>query len=204
MSRSARFDLEQVAQAGLEVVRQSGWERVSMRSISASLRVSPMALYRLIADADELRALVADAAVSGDLHPVDSESLEESLRSWSVRSYDTLVALPGLASFVLLHWTELPGWLQVVDDLLSIAHHHGIEGPVAVARVNAVFAYVLSRAQLRESVRVAPSRSLDLLIQHPDRYAFIRANQEEFRIAQSDRHFHYGLDALLAGLQEIG
>src|SRR5665213_2481252 len=108
MSRSPHFDREQMAQAGLEVVRQSDWEKVSMRSVSASLGVSPMALYRLIAGADGLRALVADAAASDELHPLDSDSLEESLRAWAVRAYYTLVSLPGFASFVLLHWTELP------------------------------------------------------------------------------------------------
>jgi AcrR family transcriptional regulator len=202
MSRASRFDREQVALAGLEVVRRSGWEKVSTRSVSASLGVSPMALYRLVADADELLAAVADAAANG-LRPPCADSLEASLRIWAIRAYDALVGLPGLASFVLLHWTELPSWLEIVDELLSIANEHGVEGSVAVARVNAVFAYVLSRAQLRESVQVAPSRSLDLLDRHPDRYAFIRANRGEFLLAQSDRHFRFGLDGLLAGLQAI-
>jgi AcrR family transcriptional regulator len=203
MSRASRFDREQVALAGLEVVRLSGWEKVSTRSISAALGVSPMALYRLVDDAEELRVLVADAAAD-ELQPLRAASLEESLRIWALRAYETLDTLPGLATFVLLHWTELPGWLEIVDELLSIANQHGIEGSVAVARVNAVFAYVLSRAQLRESVHVAPSRSLHLLVQHPDRYAFIRANQGEFLVARSDRHFRFGLDGLLAGLQAIG
>jgi hypothetical protein len=162
-----------------------------------------MALYRLVSDADELRALVADTAAD-ELQPLGAESLEESLRAWAIRAYDALVALPGLASFVLLRWTELPGWLEIVDKLLSIANEHGLEGSVAVARVNAVFAYVVSRAQLREGIQIAPARSLHLLGQHPDRYPFIRANQGEFLIAQSDRHFQFGLDGLLAGLQAIG
>jgi AcrR family transcriptional regulator len=203
MSRAAQFDRQMVALAGLEVVRRSGWGKVSTRSVSAALGVSPMALYRLVADADELRALVADG-VAAELQPLGAASIEESLRIWATRAYDALVALPGLASFVLLHWTDLPGWLDIVNELLSVANDHGIEGSVAVARVNAVFAYVLSRAQLSESIHLAPSRSLHLLARYPNRYAFIRVNQGEFLIAQSDRHFRFGLDALLAGLQAIG
>jgi len=119
MARAPIFDEAALAAAGVRVIRRSGWPAVTVRSVAEELGVSPMALYRLAPDADRLRLLVANAVAPPLPSPVGP--LTDVLRSWAVDAYAHLRGLPGVASYVVLRWTELPAWLDVVEALLAAA-----------------------------------------------------------------------------------
>ena len=199
MARPAAFTVEELQAAGLAVTRHDGWPAVSARSVATELGVTAMALYRLAPDAPTLRHLIADAAAP----PVRSTAhggLREVLQEWAVGAYRELGKHPLLASYVILEWTELPAWLDIVEALLAAAESDGTTGAEAVAVVNAVFAYVLARAQLRDAAATAPHRELAPLVAEPDRYPHVAANRPEFAVRQIDKHFRLGLDALLRSL----
>jgi AcrR family transcriptional regulator len=200
MTRRPQFDAASLCEAGLAVVRREGWPAVSVRSVADELGVSPMALYRLVADAGELRRRIADAAAVTGPQPRHDLPLPDALRTWAVGAHRHLVRHRGLASFVLVHWTELPAWLDVVEHLLSVAHDDGLDGPAAVASVNAVFAYVLARAQVHDALAGGPRRQLAPVRAEPGRYPHVWANRPEFARARTERHFLVGLAALVAGL----
>lgn len=200
MPRKPSYDLDELVKAGLERVHQSGFEAITLRSVAAAVGISAMAVYRVVPDSDALKDLIADAAAR-PLQP-SGGPLEAVMETWAKHAYVTLSEYPGLAAFVLRRWTDLPCWLGIVDTLLGLAANDGVRGPVAVARVNAVFAYVLARAQIRESVG-GSTRSLSLLDAFPSRFEHIRANREGFLLAESDRHFTIGLTALIAGLKVL-
>lgn len=197
MARPRTFDADDLVAAGLAVVARGGWNAVSVRSVAAELGVTPMALYRLAPDADRLRRAVADAAAR-PLVRAGTDALE----AWAVAAYRHLTGHPGLAAYVLGCWTELPTWLDVVEALLARAAAGGTTGPGAVARVNAVFAYVLARAQLHDGLAAAPDRRLAPVAADPGRYPHLAADAGEFAVARTDRHFRYGLAALVAGLPD--
>ncbi|HKY68005.1 MAG TPA: TetR/AcrR family transcriptional regulator C-terminal domain-containing protein [Acidimicrobiales bacterium] len=201
MPRPPTFGADDLASAGLDVVRREGWGAVSVRSVAAAAGVSPMATYRLASDADALRRLVADAAAAG-LVPVDTGELFGTLAAWAPSAHDALARLPGLSSYVLTTWTELPRWLDIVEALLAAAEHDGLEGPPAVEAVNAVFAYVLARAGLHHAAAAAGPRRLAPLRARPDRYPLVRAHRAELTVARTRHHFSVGLDALLTGLRQ--
>ena len=199
MARPRSFDATTLASAGLAVAGREGWAAVTLRTVADELGVSPMALYRVADDAEQLRRLVADAAatpVAGD----GSGPLAAALRDWALAAHRDLCRRPGLAGYVVAHWTELPAWLDVVEALLARAAGEGRDDGDGVATVNAVFAYVLVRAQLHDGLAGAPRRQLQPLRDHPDRYPQIRRQRAEFARARVDEHFRFGLDALLAGL----
>jgi AcrR family transcriptional regulator len=199
MARPRSFDADSLVSAGLAVARRDGWSAVTLRAVADELGVSPMALYRVARDAEQLRRRVADAAAP----PVvgsPGASLASSLQDWAVTAYADLGRRPGLAGYVVAHWTELPAWLDVVEALLGAASGEGRDGPEAVATVNAVFAYVLVRAQLRDGLASAPHRRLAPLSDDPDRYPHLRRQRPQFARAHVDEHFRYGLTALLTGL----
>jgi AcrR family transcriptional regulator len=201
MGRPQSFDLAQLAAAGLRLVRRDGWAAVSVRSLADELGVTPMALYRIGPDADGLRQLVADAAAPPVERSAPGDPLVEVLRTWATHAYRELADLPGLAGYVVMQWTELPAWLDIVEDLLAAAADEGLAGEDAVATVNAVFAYVLVRAQLRDAARTAPQRTLAPLTTNPTRYPHITATTPEFTTRQTQKHFTFGLTALLTGLE---
>jgi AcrR family transcriptional regulator len=199
MGRSPVFDLDDLAAAGLAVVAAAGWEAVSVRAVAGRLGVSPMALYRVVPDAAGLRRAVADAAARPLLPPAGAGDLAATLARWAEAAYAHLVALPGLAAHVLVAWTELPAWLDVVEALLARAAAAGVTGADGVAAVNAVFAYVLARAQVRDGL-AGTTRRLAPVAADPGRYPHVAAEIGEFTTARTTRHFRYGLRALTAGL----
>ena len=201
MPRPPTFDAEDLATAGLAVVRRSGWEGVSVRAVAAAAGVSPMATYRLAADADALRRLVADAAAAAVM-PVDAGDLFATLDAWARAAHDHLVRLPGLSTYVLATWTELPTWLDVVETLLARAARDGLVGPAAVEGVNAVCSYVFARAGLHRTATTADPRLLRPVRDDPGRYPHVAAQLLEFAVPRTGHHFVVGLEALLAGLRE--
>ena len=203
MGRPPTFGLEALAAAGLSVVARDGWTAISVRSTADELGVTPMALYRVVPDARQLRRVVADAAAVPLRPGPRSGRLADELRTWATEAYRHLGRYPGLASFVIVEWTELPRWLDIVEDLLSWSDDDGLTGLDAVATVNAVFAYVLARSQLRDSVVAAPRRQLSPVRQRCDRYTRLRRNLGEYTTAKTDIHFAYGLDALTLGLAAL-
>jgi AcrR family transcriptional regulator len=201
MARPQAFDLRDVTTAGLAVVADSGWSTVSVRSVAERLAVSPMALYRVVPDAQQLRRAIADA-VAESLQPDPSaDDLLGTLQAWARRAYTHLGCYPGLASFVIVEWTELPTWLDIIETLLGRADAEGISGDQAVTTVNAIYAYVLVRCQLRDSAAVAPRRQLAPVKHLRGRYPLIAVNIAEFTTAKTDRHFAFGLDVLTDGLR---
>jgi AcrR family transcriptional regulator len=201
MGRRTVFDLDRLGKAGLSVVSSAGWSAVSVRSVAEELDVSPMALYRLVPDASGLRRLIADSAAGAIRPKPDGKSLFVLLRSWARDAYGHLKQYPGLASFVIVEWTELPGWLDIVETLLAKANDEGISGLAAVGTTNAVFSYVLVRAQLHDSANMALRRTLTPIKEEPRRYPHLFNSRSEFTVAQTDTHFTLGLDALTAGLE---
>lgn len=198
MGRRPSFDVDAVAAAGLRVVRRRGWATVSLGAVAEELAVTPMALYRVVADADQLRQVVADAAAEA-LVPVEvTAPLLDALHGWALEAHDHLCRLPGLATYVIREWTELPSWLVVVESFLAAADEQGLPPEEAVETVNAVFAFVLARAQLVDGVtrqrRLAPLRAT------PDRYPHLRAERHLYEIAHTDDAFRFGLDALCRGI----
>lgn len=200
MGRRPEFDRDTLAAAGLAVVERDGWNAISVRSVAEELGVTSMALYRVVADARQLRRVIADAAAPAVQPHANSEPLNESLRSWATDAYQHLGCYPGLASFVIGEWTELPGWLDIVERLLNRADADGLAGPPAVAAVNAVFAYVLARSQLRDAAAAAPRRQLTPVRQQRRRYPLLRRNITEYKTAHTSMHFDYGLNALIIGV----
>ncbi len=200
MPRQATFGSVELAEAGLAVVTRDGWSALTMRATAAQLGVSAMALYRVVPDSDSLQRSVADQL--GRALPVPDDGLMAALGTWARAAHDRLQGLPGAAAYLLRSWTEISSWLAIVEDFLRVAAAEELQGEKAVGVVNAIFAYTLARAQLRDNPSSAGPRHLGPLMADPARFPFIRANLSEFAVAQREKAFAYGLDALLKGLDQ--
>jgi AcrR family transcriptional regulator len=197
--RTATFGVDELADAGRHVVARLGWSALTMRSAAEALGVTPMSLYRVVDDADHLRAIVADA-IARRTTPTPGPTLRESLAGWAGRAYRDLVRHPGSSTWVLGNWTEIDGWLAIVEELLALADDEGIRGEPAVDRVNAVFTYVLLRAQVADALRSQRARALRPVRAAPESYPHFHANLDQYDVARTSHHFDVGLRALLDGL----
>jgi AcrR family transcriptional regulator len=190
-----------VVDAGTALARSAGVDGVGVRPVAAELGVTPMALYRHVRDAAELHAAVVEQALAAvPAVPVDG-AWDDRCRRWAHGTREVFVGFPGLARIVLLDWTRHPRLLVAIDRLTAMLDAEGPHGVDAVAAANAVFTYVLARAQAEETVRAGGvERPLDVLDRMADEVPFLAARRHELAVARVDEHFAYGLDALLAGL----
>ena len=161
------------------------------------LGVTPMALYRYVSDAADLRDSVL-AVLLASL-PAPPVSLDR-LPGWASDFRGWLREVPGLARVVLLRWFDLPPLLDVLEALLELFDEVGYEGFELVAAANSVFTWVLARSELEEAVRSSGvHRSLQWETTGVTRPRLI-SNRREYEVARLDEHFDYGLTLLLRGL----
>lgn len=184
--------------AGAALVSESGWDRLSLRSVAERLSVTPMALYRHVPDCETLMTSVLNEICTAIPDVLDTNDLERDLGSWARALLEHLRSYPGVAGHLMITWFEAPAVLARVDSLLGLVRRRGLDGFEAVAVTNAVFTYVLMRAEAERQVRSAGVEKRQLSAS-PDVLAHLSPLAEHYTSAQFDAHFDFGLDALIAG-----
>jgi AcrR family transcriptional regulator len=191
------LDRETIVSAGCQLAGRDGVESVGVRSVAKVAGATPMALYRYVSDADDLRdAVLARLCESLPGRP----DCIEDLPRWAREFRAWLIGVPGLSRLVLIRWFELPALLDMVEALLDVFHRAGFEGFELVAAGNSLFAYVLSRAELEEAVRAAGVRRSLPWEARDARRPLLNSLRVEYQVARLDEHFEFGLQLLLKGL----
>jgi AcrR family transcriptional regulator len=186
-----------VVSAGCELARRDGVEALGVRSVAGSAGVTPMALYRHVTDARDLRDAVL-ARLCESL-PGRPESIDDLLR-WAHDFRSWLLGIPGLPRVVLISWCELPAVLDVVESLLVVFNQAGLEGFELVAAANSLFCFVLSRAELEEAVRASGVQRSLPWPQYEAGHPLLSSLRDEYAVARLDEHFDFGLRLVLGGL----
>ena len=199
-THSVALDRAIIAAAGRRVVADSEWAKLSIRSVASPLGVSPMALYRHVADSADLARIVLDAIVERCPELRDGDDLASQLAVWARRLRDVLHQHPGSAGWLLTHWFECGPMLERIEALLALVDGHGVHGVEAVAATNALFTYVLMRCEAERQVRSAGVVRRQLKTSEvPRPLPHLRALAGHYATAEFDAHFEYGLQALLRG-----
>jgi AcrR family transcriptional regulator len=193
---------ESVVRAGVESVQQGGLSSLGIRALAQRLGVTPMALYRHVDTAEALERAVVDAVLEGVPAVVRNAEFICAARAWAEGARPVLAAHPGVARHVLTNWFRLPRVLDWIEALLAAAERTCMTGPFAVAAVNAVFTYVLMRVEAEDAVRAAGviRRKLPKDAKSEARWPRLMANTTEYEVARLDRHFAFGLETLLRGM----
>lgn len=191
----------EVVSAGATLASRAGVQAVGVRAVASELGVTPMALYRHVGDADALHAAVIEALLEELPVAHLRAGWQRDVNAWARAARRVLVSAPGLAHHVLLNWLDLPAALRAVESLGALFAEHGPPRVDAVAASNAVFTYVLMRAAAEEAVRGAGvHRSLTKVRRLRRDLPFLWEHREEYAEARLDRHFEYGLAAILRGV----
>lgn len=193
---------EAVIRAGVESVREHGLPSLSIRSLAERLGVTPMALYRHVEKARALEEAVVDEILSRVAAVPGEGDWEFAARAWAAHARPVFAAHPGVARYVLTRWFLLPRVLDWIEALLAAAERGGMVSTVAVSAVNAIFTYVLMRAEAEEAIVRAGvvHRKLPQGKKSQARWPRLKANAAEYEVARMDSHFAYGLDVLLLGI----
>lgn len=193
----ATLDHATILGAGCELARRDGVDALGVRSVAGVVGATPMALYRYVSDAADLRDAVL-ARLFESL-PARPESVDDVPR-WARTFRAWLTDVPGLSRLVLIRWFELPPLLDIVEALLRVFNQVGLEGFELVAAANSLFSYVVSRGELEEAVRASGVRRSLSWEEGETQRPLLNSLREEYEVARLDEHFDFGLELLLRGL----
>jgi AcrR family transcriptional regulator len=190
-----------IGRAGRDVIRHHGVSAVTMRSVADELGVTPMALYRCIDTADDLRREAVNFTLDSVPAPPSSGRVPERLEAWAQEARRVVRRYPGVEGVALTDWPAMSHGCRIMELLLTVAAEHTSDGAEQVAIANAVFVYVFTRIIAERAVTArGRRRTLPALELEPRRYPRLQQHQARFATIDIDTHFRVGLRALLDGL----
>lgn len=201
MARPARLSREKVVDAALTRVERDGVDALTMRALARDLRVDPMAVYRHVADKDDLLGALCDRVLAElpALRPDDP--WEPQVLELARELRDRLIAHPGLVG-VLTSAPATPASVLVARDAVALLAGHGFPPGAAASAFATVFAFVLGHVQLE----AAPPPGIDedgLRAAAAERLGADDAPMLDDALAlmAGPADFEAGLDLVLAGVR---
>lgn len=198
---------KRLAQAGIEVAEQVGYENLTMSKIGAHLGVSKAALYNHVEDKDALLCLVEDEvmgrvnikglekALAGDFSP------KEALRQWAFSYRDVFSQhLPLIPFIAAVPVTGAPQTIAMYELVVQVIEVAGVENKDVITRLVAIESLIFGSAY---DVH-APANILDA---GEDQAPHLTEAVSNFMGGLDSEHqradtpFELGLDALLYGMK---
>ena len=198
--------------AAIAQVDEGGLEALSMRKLAEMLDVAPMALYRHVADKDDLVDGMIDVVFSEIDLPSSGGDWRTAMRQRAISLRDVLLrhrwaiglmearANPGLAN--LRHHDAVIGSLRAAGfDMAMVAHAYSLlDGYIygfALTKMNLPFEGGDDVAEIAQ-IMLQPFP----VGEYPNLVAFITEHAMKAEYDYGDE-FEYGLDLILDGLDRI-
>jgi AcrR family transcriptional regulator len=200
-----------IVDAAVDITRTEGLAKVTMRALATRFAVTPMALYRYLADRDELIRLVADrigALVQPEMAP--DATWDQRVRAWARTQRAVLRAHPGLAAWLMDNGPAGPEAYRLLELLARMLSDAGLDDARVVRGSALVMSWTFSRVAIEANADTRrrtrrPSRAAAFLAglaqvdpaSHP---TAARIGPAFFTLPMEDL-FDTGLDWIIAGLQ---
>jgi AcrR family transcriptional regulator len=138
-----------ITAAAVRLADAEGLEAVSMAKVAAELRVTTMALYRHVANKDELLQLMWNAAAIGAEHLViEGEGWRAKLRAWAVIQRDMLDQHPWITQMPMAAPPAAPNSLHFVERGLEAMDGTGLSDLTRIHVIGLLSSYTLSEARM--------------------------------------------------------
>ena len=203
MPRPRSLTPDQVASAALAVIDRDGLAALSMRAAAVELGMSTMALYRYVADRDELEALVVELVLGGvDTRPPPGDlPWAERVRIMVGRVRDAVGAHPAVVPLTMTHRHRSPALLRWSETLVAVLADAGVEGEDRVVALRGVIGYVIGAIQL-EHLGPLAGPGTDVIADLPaDAFPYMSETARHARSVGADREFFGWLALLLRGIE---
>jgi TetR/AcrR family transcriptional regulator, tetracycline repressor protein len=213
--RGAGLSREKVLEGALEIADAEGLEALSFRRLAAHFEVTPMALYRYVANKEALLDGLGDLVLSRlELPDSQAGDWREQLRAAAQSLRSQLVAHPATVPIFLSRPLFTPAGMRTADALLGLFRGAGFSTEQAVLRYQQVTRYLLALVMLetgsgheltaeerRERSRVA---RITLESLPPEQFPhLVEAAPQLASPYDSEAAFDSGLDLLVAGLEHV-
>ncbi|WP_369144411.1 TetR/AcrR family transcriptional regulator [Streptomyces sp. R44] len=204
MPRPRSLTPDQPAAAALAVIDRDGLAALSMRTVAKELGMSPMGLYRYVADRVELEGLVVERVLGAvDTTPPTRDSpWRERVELMVRRLRDAVVRHPAAIPLTVTHRHRAAAGLRWSETVLGILAEAGIDGGSRVVALRALHGYVTGAIQLEQLAPLAGSGTEAIAALPADRFPRLAETARDARAIGPDEEFFGGLRLLLRGLGE--
>ncbi|MER6061904.1 TetR/AcrR family transcriptional regulator [Streptomyces sp. NPDC001792] len=203
MPRPRSLTPDRLASAALAVLDREGLAGLSMRTVAKELGMSTMALYRYVADREELERLVVEfalGAVDTGAPPADlpwRERVEVMVR----RLRDTLRTHPSVIPLSVAHRHHSRAVLRWSETVLGILTDAGFAGECRVVALRSLVAYVNGALQLARLGSLSGAGTMAISALDPEEFPLMAATARSAQSVDAEREFFGGLAVLLRGLE---
>ncbi|WP_426364019.1 TetR/AcrR family transcriptional regulator [Streptomyces sp. E-08] len=203
MPRPRSLDPGRLAAAALAVIDREGLAALSMRTVAKELAMSPMGLYRYVADRDELEGLVVDRVLEAvDSSPPSPDApWRDRIETMAERLRTAVARHPEAIALTLAHRHRSPGGLRWSETVLGILTEAGIDGTRRVVALRALHAYVTGAIQLEHLGPLAGPGTSAIAALPGDRFPRLTETARTAAGVDPDEEFLGGLRMLLRGLE---
>ncbi len=204
----ARFTIDEVQAAALEIVDNDGLGALSMRTLGSALGTGPMTLYNYVKNRDELEELVAEAVIADMQLPDHGADWEAEVRAVAGAMWYAVRRHPNAVPLVLTRRTVSPSSYAAAERLVGALGDGGLTDYELLSAFRAVLALIMGSVQVelagplpgdeREGEKLAAAARIGALA--GEQYGRLAALAEVSERSTPADDFSRGLAMLLAGI----
>ena len=204
--RRPRLSLPRLVAGALDVARDLGADRMTMKDVATRLDVGTMSLYYYVPDKAALLAHMVGRLYEDVCVPDASEPWEDRLRSILDQVYRGFLAVPGLEPHIQLSEAALPSYARVAEAVLAALADGGVPRSETTQAGLVLLGYASDRgaatARRQQLWRAEPTSRVRIVTWFErSSYEHVRTSAAEAMEVAHEETFEYGLDMLLHGLR---
>jgi AcrR family transcriptional regulator len=202
--RARSLHPDHLAQAALTVIDQAGLDGLTMRAVAQQLGLSTMALYRYVADRDELELLVAEWCLRDlDTTPPADPVWTDQIKTMVRRVRAEVSAHPRTVPLLIDNRHRCLAVLRWSETVAGILTEAGFTGTARVIALRCLVGYV-NGALLQEQLGPLSGAGTRVMAALPaDRFPLLRETAADARGVDPADEFAGGLDIVLRGLGRV-
>jgi AcrR family transcriptional regulator len=190
-----------VAAAALAVLDRGGLAALTMRSVAAQLRMATMALYRYVADREQLEMLVVDRILASvDVAVPRGEDWQERASVLLERMRTAVSEHPAAVPLVLRHRQSSPAALRWIEAMLTVLTEAGFTGRDRVIAQRAIVGYLLGFLQNEHYASIAGPGTAAMARLPVEEFPLLSQTAAQAAQMSVDEEFRGGARAVLRGL----
>ncbi|WP_018254379.1 TetR/AcrR family transcriptional regulator [Salinispora mooreana] len=218
--RRTPLSRERVLRAAVTLADEAGIDSLSMRNLAQDLGVVPMALYKHVANKDELVAGMIDVVVDEIDPPVADGGWKHAVRERILSARRVLQRHPWMSLAIESQQTATPGILAYLDSMVGTFRGGGFSVDLAHHVMHAMGSRILGFSQeLFDAARKAgrsgassPEPPAALPAQFADRFpnlaeiAVVASHDDASVVGRGcddQFEFEFALDLLLEGIERL-
>jgi AcrR family transcriptional regulator len=205
---------ERVLSTAVALADQGGIESLSMRKLAQALDVVPMALYRHVANKDELLNALVDVVIGEIDPPIEGADWKTTIRARILSARRALLRQPWASTVMESRTTPTPNVLGSMDSMIGLFRTGGFSLDLTHHAMHAMGSRMFGFTQeiFNDTTDVDPEAQAEVWSEMADTYPYI------FEIFTTISHddastvgpgcddqfeFEFALDLMLDGIEKL-